>query len=52
MVSLKEMTKNKMFLYILSAAQAANLELNEGDALPFEVENGGKGPSAVNLQKA
>jgi len=24
----------------------------EGDALTFEVENGDKGPSAVNLQKA
>ena len=35
-----------------SAAQAANLELNEGDTLTFEVENGEKGPSAVNLQKA
>ena len=35
-----------------SAAQAANLQLNEGDALTFEVENGDKGPSAVNLQKA
>ena len=33
-------------------AQAAGLELNEGDALTFEVENGEKGPSAVNLQKA
>ena len=35
-----------------SAAQAAGLELNEGDALTFEVENGEKGPSAVKLQKA
>ena len=35
-----------------SAAQAANMELNEGDTLTFEVENGEKGPSAVNLQKA
>jgi len=35
-----------------SAAQAASLELNEGDALTFEDENGEKGPSAVNLQKA
>ena len=26
--------------------------LNEGDELTFEVENGEKGPSAVNLQKA
>ena len=35
-----------------SAARAANLELNEGDELTFEVENGAKGPSAVNLQKS
>ena len=34
-----------------SAARAANLQLNEGDELTFEVENGEKGPSAVNLQK-
>ena len=34
-----------------SAAQAANLELNEGDAFTFEVETGEKGPSAINLQK-
>ena len=33
-----------------SAAKAANLNLNEGDALTFEVENGEKGPSEVNLQ--
>ena len=35
-----------------SAATEANMQLNEGDALTFEVENGEKGPSAVNLQKA
>ena len=35
-----------------SAAQAANLVLSEGDELTFEVENGEKGPSAVNLQKS
>jgi len=35
-----------------SATRAANLQLNEGDELTFEVENGEKGPSAVNLQKA
>ena len=34
-----------------SAAQAASLELREGDELTFEVETGQKGPSAVNLQK-
>ena len=33
-----------------SAARAANLQLNEGDSLTFEVENGDKGPSAINLQ--
>ena len=33
-----------------SAAKAANLNLNEGDALTFEVEIGEKGPAAVNLQ--
>ena len=35
-----------------SAAQAAGMELNEGDQLTFDVETGEKGPSAVNLQKA
>ena len=35
-----------------SAARAANLQLNEGDALTFEVEIGEKGPSAINLQSA
>jgi len=35
-----------------SATQAASLQLNEGDELTFEVENGEKGPSAVKLQKA
>ena len=34
-----------------SAIQAASLELNEGDQLTFDVENGEKGLSAVNLQK-
>jgi len=36
-----------------NAVREANLEqLNEGDELTFEVENGEKGPSAVKLQKA
>ena len=34
-----------------SAAQAADLELNEDDELTFEVTEGQKGPSAINLQK-
>ena len=52
MVSLNEKTKKKMFLFILLQLRDANMELNEGDELTFEVENGEKGPSAVNLQKA
>jgi len=35
-----------------SATQAASLELNEGDELTFEVEQGDKGLSAINLQKS
>ena len=35
-----------------SVAHTASLQLNEGDELTFEVKNGDKGPSAVNLQKA
>ena len=34
-----------------SAVQAANLNLNEGDQLTFEITETQKGNSAVNLQK-
>jgi len=34
-----------------SAARAANVELNEGDNVTFDVEEGPKGPSAINLKK-
>jgi len=44
--------KEKDVFVHASAAEAASLQLNEGDALTFEVENGEKGPSAVSLQKA
>jgi len=44
--------KEKDVFVHASAAEAAGLQLNEGDALTFEVESGDKGPSAVNLQKA
>ena len=47
----REDNEKDVFVH-LSAAKAANLELNEGDALTFEIENGQKGPSAVNLQSA
>ena len=35
-----------------SAAREAGLDLNEGDELTFEVENGEKGPAAINLKKS
>ena len=44
--------KEKYVFVHSSAARAANLQLNEGDELTFDVENGEKGPSAVNLKKA
>ena len=44
--------KEKDVFVHASAAEAASLQLNEGDALTFDVESGDKGPSAVNLQKA
>jgi len=44
--------KEKDVFVHTSAAREASMELNEGDELTFEVENGEKGPSAVNLQKA
>ena len=34
-----------------SAANAANVELHEGDILTFDVEEGQKGPAAINLKK-
>ncbi|MDP7159084.1 MAG: cold shock domain-containing protein, partial [Candidatus Pacebacteria bacterium] len=43
--------KEKDVFVHASAARASSLQLNEGDALTFEVENGEKGPLAINLQK-
>jgi CspA family cold shock protein len=43
-------TEDKDVFVHISAVQAAGLEsLNEGDAVMFDMENGPKGPSAVNL---
>ena len=47
----REDKEKDVFVHI-SAAEAASLQLSEGDALTFDVESGDKGPSAVNLQKA
>ena len=35
-----------------SSANAADVELHEGDTLTFDVEQGEKGPAAVNLNKS
>jgi CspA family cold shock protein len=43
-------TEDKDVFVHISAVQAAGLEsLNEGDAVMFDMENGPKGLSAVNL---
>ena len=34
-----------------SAVQEANIELNEGDAISFDITETPKGNSAINLQK-
>ncbi len=34
-----------------SAVQEANIELNEGDAITFDITETPKGNSAINLQK-
>ena len=44
--------KEKDVFVHANAAREANLDLNEGDELTFEVENGEKGPSAKNLKKS
>ena len=48
----KEMTKKKMYLFMhhLLKLQAMHF-LKEGDKIEFELEDGAKGPSAVNLKK-
>ena len=43
--------KEKDVFLHTSAIQAASLVVNEGDELTFDVEQGQKGPSAINLQK-
>jgi len=53
MVSLSVKIKNKdVFVHHTAVADAWLKYLSEGDELTFEVEDGEKGPSAVNLQKA
>ena len=41
-----------VFVHISAVKNAGMTSLNEGQAMTFEVEEGPKGPNAVNLQKA
>ena len=50
---LKEKIKKKMYFVHVSAVRDAGMNgLDEGQALTFDVEDGPKGPSAVNLKTA
>jgi len=50
---MKEKIKKKMYSFTFSAVRDAGMNgLDEGQALTFEVEDGPKGPSAVNLKTA
>ena len=40
-----------VFVHISAVKNAGMTSLNEGQALTFEVEEGPKGPNAVDLQK-
>ena len=48
----REDKEKDVFVHHTAVREAGLKFLNEGDELTFEVENGEKGPSAVNLQKA
>jgi len=48
----REDKEKDVFVHHTAVWDAGLKYLNEGDELTFEVENGEKGPSAVNLQKA
>ena len=47
----REDKEKDVFVHHSAVKEAGLKYLNEGDALTFEIENGDKGPSAVNLQK-
>ena len=48
----REDKEKDVFVHHTAVREAGLKNLNEGDELTFEVENGEKGPSAVKLQKA
>ena len=48
----REDKEKDVFVHSSAVRDAGLKYLNEGDELTFEVENGEKGPAAINLQKA
>jgi len=48
----REDKENYVIVQHTAVRDAGLMYVNEGDELTFEVENGEKGPSAINLQKA
>ena len=47
----REDKEKDVFVHASAVRDAGLRFLNEGDALNFDVEDGDKGPSAVNLKK-
>ena len=47
----REDKEKDVFVHSTAVRDAGLKFLNEGDELNFEVENGGRGPSVVKLQK-
>ena len=48
----REDKEKDVFVHSSAVRDAGLKYLNEGDELTFEVENGEKGPAAINLKKA
>ena len=48
----REGEEKDVFVHVSALREAGMKGLDEGQAIIFEVEDGPKGPNAVNLQKA
>ena len=48
----REDKEKDVFVHSSAVRDAGLKYLNEGDELTFEVENGEKGPAAINLKKS
>jgi len=47
----RENNEKDVFVHISAVKDAGMDSLDEGQAMTFEIEEGSKGPNAVNLQK-